>query len=128
VYPGLHDEHLNEIARRRAAPASAIAVIAAAEERFGRYRRAGVHRRLRPVRTCRESEAAAAEKQFATNVFGTFSVTRAVLPVMRTQWAGRIVTMSSNRGIGGVADASTYSSSEFALEALFDLRKPEFEP
>ena len=43
----------------------------------------------------------AVAQQFATNVFGVFAVTRAVLPHMRAQGAGRIFTVSSIAGLAG---------------------------
>ena len=65
-----------------------------------------------------EIEPEAIERQFATNVFGTFNVTRAVLPVMRRQREGHIINMSSNGGFQGVAGASMYSASKFAIEGF----------
>lgn len=57
----------------------------------------------------------AIEKQFATNLFGAFAVTRAVLPVMRAQRAGYIISISSIAGIEGIGQASVYCASKFAL-------------
>ncbi|MFL9992533.1 SDR family NAD(P)-dependent oxidoreductase [Paraburkholderia sediminicola] len=65
-----------------------------------------------------EIEPDAIERQFATNVFGTFNVTRAVLPVMRRQRAGLVINMSSNGGFKGVRGASMYSSTKFAIEGF----------
>lgn len=65
-----------------------------------------------------EVEPEAIERQFATNVFGTFNVTRAVLPVMRRQRSGHLVMMSSNGGFKGVRGASMYSASKFAIEGF----------
>ncbi|MBA8881959.1 oxidoreductase [Phyllobacterium myrsinacearum] len=58
------------------------------------------------------------ERQFATNVFGMFHVTRAVLPVMRWQRAGRIFNFSSMGGMVGFAGASIYCSTKFAVEGF----------
>jgi NAD(P)-dependent dehydrogenase (short-subunit alcohol dehydrogenase family) len=58
----------------------------------------------------------AVEQQFATNVFGVFAVTRAVLPHMRAQGGGRIFTVSSIAGLAGFKGASIYCASKFALE------------
>lgn len=58
------------------------------------------------------------ESQFLTNVFGTFTVTRAVLPTMRRQRAGHIFNMSSNGGFRGVPGASAYSGTKFAIEGM----------
>ncbi|ALK32452.1 SDR family NAD(P)-dependent oxidoreductase [Burkholderia plantarii] len=59
---------------------------------------------------------AAIERQFDTNVFGAFEVTRAVLPVMRAQRSGHVVTLSSIAGLIGIEGASIYCASKFALE------------
>jgi NAD(P)-dependent dehydrogenase (short-subunit alcohol dehydrogenase family) len=55
-------------------------------------------------------------RQFETNVFGTMKITRAILPVMREQGSGFVVTVSSTSGIKAVAGGSVYSASKFALE------------
>lgn len=65
-----------------------------------------------------EIETKAVERQFAVNVFGTFNVTRTFLPVLRRQRAGHIINMSSNGGFKGVAGASMYSSTKFAIEGF----------
>jgi NAD(P)-dependent dehydrogenase (short-subunit alcohol dehydrogenase family) len=65
-----------------------------------------------------EVEPEAIERQFATNVLGTFNVTRAALPVMRKQRGGHVINMSSNGGFKGVAGASMYSATKFALEGF----------
>ena len=60
-----------------------------------------------------------AQAQFDTNVFGLFHVTRAVLPVMRQQRAGRVLNLSSIGGIqGGYPGASLYCASKFAVEGF----------
>ncbi|WP_246793393.1 SDR family NAD(P)-dependent oxidoreductase [Burkholderia perseverans] len=59
---------------------------------------------------------AAIERQFATNVFGAFEVTRAVLPVMRAQRSGHVVTLSSIAGLIGIEGVSIYCATKFALE------------
>ncbi|OPA86279.1 short-chain dehydrogenase/reductase [Pseudomonas fluorescens] len=65
-----------------------------------------------------EVDADAAQCQFATNVLGTFNVTRAALPTLRAQRGGHILNMSSNGGFKGVAGASLYSASKFAIEGF----------
>ncbi|MBK5417360.1 SDR family NAD(P)-dependent oxidoreductase [Pseudomonas sp. TH31] len=75
-----------------------------------------------------EVEPQAIERQFATNVFGTFNVTRAVLPVMRRQRSGHVFNMSSNGGFKGVPGASMYSSSKFAIEGFSEALALEIAP
>ena len=55
-------------------------------------------------------------QQIETNVFGTMKITRAILPIMREQKSGFVVTVSSTSGIKSVGGGSVYSASKFALE------------
>lgn len=57
-------------------------------------------------------------KQFDTNVHGTLHVTRAVLPVMRRQRAGRLFNLSSIGGMVGFEGASIYCAAKFAVEGF----------
>ena len=54
--------------------------------------------------------------QMEVNFFGTLNVTRAVLPVMRAQRQGHIVTVSALVGIVGAPFASIFAASKHALE------------
>lgn len=56
--------------------------------------------------------------QYATNVFGLFNVTRAVLPMMRKQRAGHILNISSIGGVFGFGEAPAYTSTKFAIEGF----------
>ncbi|SAI74492.1 D-beta-hydroxybutyrate dehydrogenase [Bordetella ansorpii] len=58
----------------------------------------------------------AISRQFSTNVFGTFAVTRAVLPVMRAQRAGHVISITSIAGLVGFGGSSMYCASKFAVE------------
>src|SRR6476620_8827291 len=53
--------------------------------------------------------------QIETNLFGPVSVTRAVLPAMRNQRRGLVVTISSTAGISGQAFVSAYSAAKFGV-------------
>lgn len=55
-------------------------------------------------------------RQIETNLFGTMKITRAILPVMREQKSGFVVTVSSTSGIKSVGGGAVYSASKFALE------------
>jgi NAD(P)-dependent dehydrogenase (short-subunit alcohol dehydrogenase family) len=66
--------------------------------------------------------------QIETNLFGPVNVTRAVLPLMRKQRSGLIVTISSTGGIAGQAFVSAYSASKFGLEGWMESLAPEVEP
>lgn len=57
---------------------------------------------------------------FETNFFGWHTLTRAVIPVMRTQGHGRIVQCSSVLGMVTIPWRGAYSATKFALEGLTD--------
>jgi NAD(P)-dependent dehydrogenase (short-subunit alcohol dehydrogenase family) len=68
------------------------------------------------------------EQQVATNLGGPLNVTRAVLPIMRKQRSGHIITMSSTAGIVGQEFCSAYAASKFGLEGWMESLRFEVEP
>src|SRR3954451_16364603 len=66
--------------------------------------------------------------QIETNLFGPLAVTRAVLPVMREQHAGLVISISSTAGIVGLPFASAYAASKFGLEGWMEGLAGEVEP
>ncbi|MEQ1764620.1 MAG: SDR family oxidoreductase [Pyrinomonadaceae bacterium] len=66
--------------------------------------------------------------QIETNLFGPVNVTRAVLPVMRQQRSGMIVSISSSAGISRYQFASAYSASKFGVEGWMESLAPEIAP
>jgi NAD(P)-dependent dehydrogenase (short-subunit alcohol dehydrogenase family) len=55
-----------------------------------------------------------------TNFFGPLNVTRAILPVMRGQRGGHIITLSSTAGLVGQEFVAAYCASRFALEGWME--------
>lgn len=66
--------------------------------------------------------------QFETNVFGTFAVTQAVLPVMRRQASGMVMNISSYAGFVAGFGRSAYNPSKFAIEGWSEALRAEVEP
>lgn len=69
-----------------------------------------------------------AKAQFETNVWGALRVFKAVLPIMRDQRSGYIITMSSIMGHIAVPFQGVYSATKFALEALNEALSMEVRP
>lgn len=66
--------------------------------------------------------------QVETLFFGPINVTRAVLPVMRSQRSGLVVTISSTAGIRGGEFTSAYAASKFGVEGWMESLTPEVAP
>jgi NAD(P)-dependent dehydrogenase (short-subunit alcohol dehydrogenase family) len=108
--------------------AQAEAAAAAAVERFGRIDVLVNNAGYGQLGLFEENDPGDIERQFATNVYGTFHVTRAVLPVMRRQRSGRIFNLSSMGGALGFVGASVYCATKFAVEGFSESLAPEVEP
>ncbi|TYS47752.1 SDR family oxidoreductase [Bacillus infantis] len=75
-----------------------------------------------------EVELAEYRSQFETNVFGVFAITQAVLPYMREQKRGRIITISSISGKMGFPGLSPYVASKHAVEGWAESLRLEMKP
>src|SRR5580765_5201585 len=108
--------------------ADAEAAVQAAVDRFGRIDvlvnnaasfYAGYFEELTPEQM---------ERQLATSLMGPMNVTRAVLPVMRKQRSGLIVTISSTAGLTGFEFGTAHAASKFGLEGWMQSLQAEVEP
>ena len=68
------------------------------------------------------------EDQLATGLIGPMNVTRAVLPVMRKQRSGHIISISSGAGLSGFEFNSAYAAAKFGLEGWMESLQPEVAP
>jgi NAD(P)-dependent dehydrogenase (short-subunit alcohol dehydrogenase family) len=66
--------------------------------------------------------------QLDTNFFGQLNVTRAILPILRRQRSGSIVTITSTAAFVGGGFTSAYAASKFALEGWMESLQAEVEP
>jgi NAD(P)-dependent dehydrogenase (short-subunit alcohol dehydrogenase family) len=108
--------------------ADAEAAVRAAVDRFGRIDvlvnnaasfYAGYFEELSPEQM---------DRQLATSLVGPMNVTRAVLPVMRKQRSGHVLTISSSAGLTGFEFCSAYAASKFGLEGWMESLAPEVAP
>lgn len=75
-----------------------------------------------------ETSMGQAYKQLEINFWGAVKMTRAILPVMRQQRFGKIITIGSLAGLVGVPFQSYYSASKHALEGFFKSLRIEVRP
>jgi len=107
---------------------SAEAATAAATERFGRIDVLVNNAGSFLAGFFEELTTEQVRSQIETNLFGPMTVTRAVLPVMRRQRSGLVISISSGAGVSGNASGSAYSASKFALEGWMESIAGEVEP
>src|SRR5215207_789070 len=109
-------------------PAEAQAAVQAAVERFGRIEvlvnnaanfYGGYFEELTPAQIA---------DQLATGLIGPMNVTRAVLPVMRRQRSGHVMSISSGAGLSGFEFNSAYSAAKFGLEGWMESLQPKVAP
>jgi NAD(P)-dependent dehydrogenase (short-subunit alcohol dehydrogenase family) len=69
------------------------------------------------------------DAQLGASLMAPMNVTRAVLPVMRKQRSGHVITISSSAGIGASFDfVSAYAASKFGLEGWSESLRAEIAP
>jgi NAD(P)-dependent dehydrogenase (short-subunit alcohol dehydrogenase family) len=109
-------------------PSDAEAAVEAAVERFGRIDvlvnnagnfNAGFFEELTPEQM---------ERQLTTTLVGPMNVTRSVLPVMRRQRSGHVITISSSAGLTGFEFGTAYAASKFGVEGWMESLRPEVAP
>jgi len=106
----------------------AEAAVQAAVDRFGRIDVLVNNAANSQMGYFEEISPEAFERQLATNLLGPLNVTRAVLPVMRKQRSGHIISISSTAGIVGWEFTSAYAASKFGLEGWMESLQPEVAP
>ena len=121
---GAHDNLLSvklDVTR----PEDALTAVEAAVERFGRIDvlvnnagnfYAGFFEELSPEQV---------RNQIETLLFGPMNVTRAVLPAMRKQRSGQLLTISSTAGIAGGMFCTAYAAAKFGIEGWMESLAPE---
>jgi NAD(P)-dependent dehydrogenase (short-subunit alcohol dehydrogenase family) len=121
-------DHLLAVRLDVTSPRDAEAAVKAAVDRFGGIDvlvnnaasfSAGFFEELTPEQI---------DRQIATTLVGPMNVTRAVLPVMRRQRAGHVVTISSSAGFAGFEYGTAYAASKFGVDGWMESLAPEVEP
>ena len=121
-------DHLLPVSLDVTDPAAAQAAVDAAVARFGRIDVLVNNAGNFYAGFFEEISDAQFRAQLETNFFGPLNVTRAVLPVMRSQRSGKVVTITSTAGIVGGAFCAAYAASKFALEGWMESLRFDLEP
>ena len=100
--------------------ADAEAAVTAALDRFGRIDVLVNNAASFYAGYFEELTADQIERQLATSLLGPMNVTRAVLPVMREQRSGHVVTISSSAGLVGFEYCTAYAASKFGVEGFME--------
>lgn len=66
--------------------------------------------------------------QLATALTGPMNVTRAILPAMRAQRSGKIISISSAAGLVGMEFCTAYSAAKFGLDGWSEALHAEVSP
>ncbi|MFE0460650.1 SDR family NAD(P)-dependent oxidoreductase [Kitasatospora sp. NPDC058965] len=109
--------------------AAAAAALAAARDRFGRLdvvvNNAG-YANVAPVETAPEDDF---RRQFETNFWGVYHVSKAALPLLKAQGGGLVVQFSSVGGrVGGSPGLGSYQAAKFAIDGLTRVLATETAP
>jgi len=80
------------------------------------------------VGTIEETNADDVRALYDTNIFGTLSVVKAALPLLRKQGGGHIIGVSSNVGHFTLPVIGYYCSSKWAFEAIHESLAAEVKP
>jgi NAD(P)-dependent dehydrogenase (short-subunit alcohol dehydrogenase family) len=99
--------------------AAAVSALNTARERFGRIdvvvNNAG-YANVAPVETAPEEDF---RRQFETNFWGVYNVSRAALPILKAQGGGLVIQFSSVGGrVGGTAGLGSYQAAKFGVDGL----------
>ena len=109
-------------------PQDAEAAVHAAVDRFGRIDVLVNNAGNFYAGFFEELAAEQMERQLTTTLIGPMNVTRAVLPVMRRQRAGHVITISSSAGLVGFEFGTAYAASKFGVEGWMESLRPEVAP
>ncbi|MFO0690594.1 MAG: SDR family NAD(P)-dependent oxidoreductase [Myxococcota bacterium] len=100
------------------APQAAERLVACALDAFGRLDAVVLNAGIIESRTVAESTEADLARLYEVNTLSAFRLTRAALPVMRRQGAGRLVYTTSTAGLYGGEGLAAYAMAKGALLGL----------
>jgi NAD(P)-dependent dehydrogenase (short-subunit alcohol dehydrogenase family) len=124
-----HGDQLLPVAFDVTDPSAASAALTAGIERFGRIdvvvNNAG-YANLAPIETGDDGDV---RTQFETNFWGVYHVSKAAIPILRSQGGGLVVQVSSVGGrVGGSPGLASYQAAKFAVDGFTRVLAAETAP
>ncbi|MDR6969817.1 SDR family NAD(P)-dependent oxidoreductase [Leifsonia shinshuensis] len=109
--------------------ARAADALAEAHERFGRLdvivNNAG-YANVSPIETTDDADF---RRQFETNFWGVYNVSKAAIPILREQGGGLVIQFSSVGGrVGGSPGIASYQAAKFAIDGFSRVLRAETAP
>jgi NAD(P)-dependent dehydrogenase (short-subunit alcohol dehydrogenase family) len=121
-------DHLQVVPLDVTDPDAAATAVQTALGRFGRIDVLVNNAGRGTLGAVEETSDEATRAVYDTNVFGTLTVIRAVLPALRAQRSGQIVNISSVGGFVGSPGWGIYNSTKFAIEGFSEALSKELAP
>ncbi|MBF9133690.1 SDR family NAD(P)-dependent oxidoreductase [Plantactinospora sp. S1510] len=110
-------------------PAAARAAVVAAVQAFGKLDVVANNAGYANSSAIEETPDDDFRAQVETNLFGVVNVTRAALPIFRTQRSGHFLQFSSVGGrVGGTPGLGAYQTAKFAVEGFSEVLYNEVKP
>jgi NAD(P)-dependent dehydrogenase (short-subunit alcohol dehydrogenase family) len=103
-------------------------VVAAAVDRFGRLDVVVSNAGFGVLGAAEELSDEQLNRQLQVNLIGAIQLARAVIPQLREQGGGRIITLSSTGGRVGDPGMSVYNASKFGIEGFYASAAIELAP
>lgn len=109
-------------------PVQVDAAVKSADKRFGRIDVLVNNAGIGYFGAVEESDEEETRRMFEINFFGLARMTRAVLPIMRRQRSGHIVSISSIGGLKSFPTLAYYNATKYAVEGFSEALALEVAP
>lgn len=109
-------------------PTDIEAAVKQAKEKFGRINVLVNNAGIGYFGAIEESEDEEIRRMFEINFFGLANMTKAVLPLMRSQRSGHIINIASIAGLVGYPAVGYYNATKFAVDGFSESLSKEVAP
>ncbi|MET3233565.1 oxidoreductase [Paraburkholderia sp. 22099] len=123
-----HGDQIRTFALDVTDPLAAHTAVAAAVATFGRLDVVANNAGYGDIGPIEDTSLEDIRAQIETNLFGVINVTKAAIPIMRKQQAGRIIQFSSVGGRIGAMGRAAYSAAKWGVEGFSEVLAKETAP